>query len=158
MRAARGFTLLELLIGVTVSSIIVMLAMMAWKPMSRATLLLRDRARDVTEMRLAVESLVQDLGGADTALPTSEEGELHIVREQPVAELAGAWNGVADPGILYTLSGGSLARQDVSSGDTVLLAAGLREFEVERVADQTHVRLAVGEGLGERRVELVWPR
>jgi prepilin-type N-terminal cleavage/methylation domain-containing protein len=158
-RAGRGFTLLELLVGVTVSSIVITLAMLAWKPMSRSTLLLRDRARDTTELRLAVESLLQDLGGAETALPTSNPDELHIVREQPVAELAGAWSGGFDAGILYVLSGTRLSRQDVALGTSVVVAGGLRDFEIERVAgSETHVTLRVGEGLGERRVELVWPR
>ena len=86
-RSARGFTLLELLVGVTVSSIVITLAMLAWKPMSSATLHLRDRAHDTTELRLAVDLLLADLGGADTALPTSEPDELHIVREQAGEEL-----------------------------------------------------------------------
>jgi prepilin-type N-terminal cleavage/methylation domain-containing protein len=158
-RPASGFTLLELLIGVTVSSIIVTLAMLAWKPMSRSTLLLRDRARDTTELRLAVETMLQDLGGADSALPTSDPDELHIVREQAVAELAGAWSGGADEGILYALSDGHLERRDVALGTSLIVAGGLKTFEVERVAGtETHVTLSVGEGLGERQVELVWPR
>ena len=158
-RSRSGFTLLELLVGVTLSSIVIMLAMLAWKPMSRTTLQLRDRARDTTELRLAVESLLADLGGADTALPTSEPGELHLVREQAVAELAGAWSGGGDAGILYTLSGSDLQRQDAALGTAVIVASGLVDFEVERVAgSETHVTLSVGEGLGERRVELVWPR
>jgi len=154
-----GFTLLELLIGVTVSSILITISMLAWKPMSRSTLLLRDRALDTTELRLAVESMLQDLGGADTALPTSEPDELHIVREQAVAELAGAWSAGADEGILYALSNGRLERRDVALGTSVTVASGLETFEVERVAGtETHVTLSVGEGLGERQVELVWPR
>ena len=158
-RAAAGFTLLELLIGVTISSIIITLAMLAWKPMSSSTLLLRDRARDTTELRLAVETMLQDLGGADTALPTSEPDELHIVREQAVAELAGAWSGAGDEGILYALSDGQLERRDVALGTSMVVASGLETFEVERVAGiETHVTLSVGEGLGERQVELVWPR
>jgi len=156
---SAGFTLLELLVGVTVSSIVLTLAMLAWKPMSRSTLLLRDRARDTTELRLAVESLLADLGGADTALPTSEPEELHIVREQPVAELAGAWSAGADEGILYSLSSGRLQRRDVALGTEVIVASGLVAFDVERVAgSETHLTLRVGEGLGERQVELVWPR
>jgi prepilin-type N-terminal cleavage/methylation domain-containing protein len=158
-RSAAGFTLLELLVGVVVSSIIVMLAMMAWKPMSSSTLLLRDRARDTTELRLAVESMLQDLGGADTALPTLQPEELHIVREQAVAELAGAWSSGADAGIVYSLSEGDLERHDVALGSSVIVASGLETFDVERVAgSETHVTLRVGEGLGERQVELVWPR
>lgn len=153
-----GFTLLELLVGVIISSVIVMLAMLAWRPMSSSTLALRDRARDTTELHLAVETLLADLGGADTALPSGEEDELQIVREQPVAELAGAWSG-GDQGILYTLTDGALERHDVALGTSVIVASGLRAFEVERVAgSETHVTLRVGEGLGERQVELVWPR
>ena len=156
---ARGFTLVELLVGVTLSSIIVTIAMLGARPMGRSTLMLRDRARDTTELRLAVESLLQDLGGADTALPTMQPEELHLMREQAVAELAGAWSGGSDAGILYSLSDGDLRRQDVALGTEVLVASGLTTFEVERVAgSETHVTLSVGEGLGQRQVELVWPR
>ena len=155
----RGFTLVELLVGVTLSSIVITIALLGARPMSRSTLGLRDRARDTTELRLAVESLLQDLGGADTALPTMQPEELHVVREQAVAELAGAWSGGADAGILYALSDGDLRRQDVALGTEVLVASGLTTFEVERVAgSETHVTLSVGEGLGQRQVELVWPR
>ena len=159
MRTPRGFTLVELLVGVTLSSIVITIAMLGARPMGRSTLMLRDRARDTTELRLAVESLLQDLGGAGTALPTIQPDELHVVREQAVAELAGAWSGGADAGILYTLSDGDLRRQDVALGTEVLVASGLTTFEVERVAgSETHVTLSVGEGLGQRQVELVWPR
>jgi prepilin-type N-terminal cleavage/methylation domain-containing protein len=157
-RSIGGFTLLELLVGVTVSSIVITLAMLAWKPMSSSTLHLRDRARDTTELRLAVGLLLADLGGADTALPTSELDELHIVREQAVAELAGAWSG-GDDGILYVLDDGALERRDLALGTSVVVASGLAAFDIERVAgSETHVTLRVGEGLGERQVELVWPR
>jgi prepilin-type N-terminal cleavage/methylation domain-containing protein len=154
----RAFTLLELLVGVIVSSIVVMLAMLAWRPMSQSTLGLRERALDDIELRLGVEWLLADLGGADSALPTSEAGELHIVREQAVAELAGAWSG-GDVGILYVLDEGDLVRTDLALSVTRLVAAGLETFDVERVAEgETHVTLGAGTGLGARTVELVWPR
>jgi prepilin-type N-terminal cleavage/methylation domain-containing protein len=158
-RARAGFTLVELLVSVVVASIVLTLAMLGWRPMARATLGLRDRARDGAELRLAVECLLADLGGADTALPTSEPAELHIVREQAVAELAGAWSGGGDAGILYALEGGLLSRQDAALGTAVVVAGGLTGFAVERVAGtETHVTLSAGEGLGAYAVELVWPR
>jgi hypothetical protein len=158
-RTRRGFTYLELMIGVLVSSVIVTVGTLAWKPISESTLSLRNRARDVSEMRLAVEALLADLGGAETALPGPDENELLIVREQAVAELQGAWSGGGDEGILYSLSGGDLVRQDLALGSSIVIAQHLGEFGVERVDGiETHVTLRAGAGLDERSVELVWPQ
>jgi len=156
--ARAGFTHLELMIGVLVSSVIVTVGTLAWRPISGNTLALRDRARDVAEMRLAVEALLADLGGAETALPGPDPGELLIVREQAVAELQGAWDAGADEGILYSFAGGDLLRQDLALGSSVIIAQHLLQFDVERVdGTETHLRLRTGTGLEERSVELVWP-
>jgi len=157
--ARAGFTYLELMIGVLVSSVIVTVGTLAWRPISANTLALRDRARDVAEMRLAVEALLADLGGAETALPGPDGNELLIVREQAVAELQGAWDAGADEGILYSLAGDDLLRQDLALGSSVIIAQHLLQFDVVRVDGiETHVSLRTGTGLEERSVELVWPQ
>ncbi|HTE04950.1 MAG TPA: type II secretion system protein [Planctomycetota bacterium] len=156
-RHERAHTLVELLVAVTISSLLVNVAMMAWRPISHSTLTLRDRAADETELRLAVEALLADLGGAQTALPTAG-GELRIVREQAVAELAGAWDG-SDDGISWSLQDGKLVRLDLALGTELVVAAGLTDFDVTRPGGtETHVLLGIGADDDARTLELVWPQ
>lgn len=157
MRAADGHTLLELLVATVVSSILVMVALQAWKPASRATLGQRDRARADTELRIAAGALLADLGGAQTALP-APGGGLEILRVQALAERLGAWSGGDDDGIEWTLDAGRLSRWDHELGTELVLADGLTGFEVTSQASETHIVLAAGDGDDARTLELVWPQ
>ncbi len=155
-RAERGHTLVELLVVVTISAILVNIAMLAWKPISASTLSLRDRASEDAELRFAVEALLADFGGADAALPTLD-GDLRITREQAVAELAGAWDG-DDDGIVWSLTDGDLIRHDEALDTEIVMASGLTGFVVTRPGDaETHVLLSAGSGAGARSVTLAWP-
>jgi len=155
-RHARGHTLVELLVVVTISAILVNIALLAWKPISASTLSLRDRAADDAELRFAVEALLADFGGADAALPTLD-GDLLITREQAVAELAGAWDG-DDDGIVWSLVEGDLLRHDEALDTEVVIATGLTDFAVTRPGGiETHVLLSAGSGAGARSVTLAWP-
>jgi prepilin-type N-terminal cleavage/methylation domain-containing protein len=156
-RRQQGHTLVELLVVVTIAGLLINVAMLAWRPLSASTLALRDRAQHTSELHLVVESLLQDLGGAATALPTLD-GELLITREQAVAELAGAWDG-ADEGILYALVDGDLLRRDEALGLELVLASSVSSFEISRVSGtETHIALSAGSGSGQRSVELIWPQ
>jgi prepilin-type N-terminal cleavage/methylation domain-containing protein len=153
-RRSRGFTLVELMVTVTVSSIVMTLALRAWKPMSHATFELRDRARAVAELRLAVDALLADLGGAESVAVTLD-GELQIFREPAVAGLAGAWDD-GDLGILYSLAGEDLLRQDLALGSSVILATRLGSFAAVESAPDVDVTLSVGSKLSYREVTLRW--
>lgn len=153
-RPRGGFTLVELMVTMTLASIVMTLSLRAWKPMSHATLELRDRARAVAELRLAVDGLLQDLGGADSVVVTVD-GDLAIFREQAVAEVVGAWSG-GDLGILYSLDGEQLLREDLALGTSVVTATRLEAFEVTDGASGVDVRLAVGSDLTYREVTLTW--
>ena len=153
-RGRRGFTLVELMVTVTLSSIVMTLALRAWRPMSHATLELRDRARAAAELRLAVDSLLQDMGGADTVVVTAG-GELQIVREQAVAEVLGAWDD-GDLGILYSLVGDSLLREDLALGTSVVVATRLDDFVPDDSGPDVDITLSVGSELSYREVTLTW--
>ena len=152
---ATGFTLVELLVVVTLSSIIMTLAIRAWQPMSAETLSLRDRARAAGELRLAVDALLSDLGGAETVTESVAGDELYITREQAVAERLGAWSG-GDLGILYSLVSGDLVRNDLALGITVTIATDLGAIEVDESGGETSLRLETGADLTYREVTLRW--
>ena len=122
--------------------------------MSHATLELRDRARAAAELRLAVDSLLQDMGGADTVVVTAG-GELQIVREQAVAEVLGAWDD-GDLGILYSLVGDSLLREDLALGTSVVVATRLDDFVPDDSGPDVDITLSVGSELSYREVTLTW--
>lgn len=153
---AAGFTLVELLVVVVLSSLIVTLGLRAWRPMQDGTLALRDRARDVAQLQLAVDALLADFGAAET-VTIGLGGELAIEREAERAMLLGTWNGSADDGVEYALVEDRLERYDVAADATVVVASGLRAFTLEDLGDSLHVTLEVGADSGAREVELVWP-
>ena len=155
-RLSSGFTLLELMVASTVGIIVLLAAMLAWTPMSRSSLLLRERAVDTTEMRMAVEWLLADFGAADEGLPDII-GDLLITREQEFAELEGAWAG-SDPGIRYTLLGDILLREDLALDTSVVVSTGITLFDVQRPGGvQTTIDLGTGSDDAFRAVRLVWP-
>ena len=116
---------------------------------------MRNRARSGAELRLAVEALLQDLGGADSALP-GPDGELVIKRLQPLAERLGAWSAGDDDGIEWSLQDGALHRLDLELNTDTILAAGLTDLLVSSDAGETHIRLEAGSGHDARALELAW--
>lgn len=156
-RARAGLTLLELLVGSTVAMLIVLLAMHAVRPVSGATLSLRDRARQQAELRLAVDALLADLGGAQAALPDAF-GHLVVTRVQPLAERLGAWTGGDDDGIEWRLEGGQLVRWDRELDRELVVAEGLTAFELSDDAGETRILISTGTGADARSVELAWPQ
>jgi type II secretory pathway component PulJ len=156
VRAVDGHTLLELLVATVVSTILVIVALQAWRPASHSTLNLRDRARADTELRFAADALLADLGGAQTALPAAGGG-LEIVRVPALATRIGAFSGGDDDGIVWSLDAGRLSRWDHELDTELVLADGLTGFDVDRQADETHIVLRAGAGDDARRLELVWP-
>jgi len=154
-RRQSGVTLVELLVASILGSFLLIMAMTAWRPASAEVLSVRDRARTGAEMRLAVEALLQDLGGADTALP-GPDGQLVIKRLQPLAERLGAWSAGDDDGIEWSLQDGALHRLDLELDTDVILAAGLTNLLVDSDAGETHIRLETGTGHDARALELAW--
>lgn len=156
----RGFTLVELLIVSILVAILSVTALAAWSSLSTSTFSLRDRARVVAELRMAVEHLQQDLGGAASAVPRMGDG-LHIDREDAVGALAGESHGDGAAGIDYFVTDGNLVRRNILSGvglaDEIVVASGLSNFDVTRPGgEETYIYLAAGTALNERTVTLVW--
>ncbi len=149
-----GYTLAELLIVVTVSGIIMAIAVRGWGPMLDATLSLKARAGASADLRVTVGSLLEDLGCADQVIRTGEGG-VWIIREEACARALGAWNGSDDPGVLWTFESEVLRRHDLASTANIMIAP-LSAFDVTETEELISVRIAVGEGLDASEMTLQW--
>ncbi len=133
----RGFTLLELAVASLLVAILALATGAANRATARATIALRDRARAVTELRMAVEWLRQDFGGARGARAAGG-GTLEItpVRGTP---------------LLYRRDGRRLLRD----GTAVALEVGA--FEVSALpGGRTRIALATGSGDAACAMTLFW--
>ena len=155
VRSQSGVTLVELLVVSILSSFLMIMAMAAWRPANAQVLSVRDRARSGAELRLAVEALLQDLGGAETALP-GLDGELLITRLPALAQRLGAFSGGDDDGIEWTLTDGQLSRHDLELDSDFVMATGITGFLVTQASGDTVIRLEAGTNGDERALELLW--
>ena len=147
-------TLIELMVAMTLSSIVMMLALRVQGPQQRAIIDLRDRAYAAGELKLACEWLRHDLAGG--RLVRMNGPFLHIEREAQVARQYGAWAGTWDLGIGYRLDGKNLLRINWKNAEAHAVATGLTAFDVTIQGERVSVRIAVGEGFAGRAVTLVW--
>ena len=151
---AAGFTLLELLVTAVLVGLLSWVLMTSLGPLNRATFALRDRARASSELRLAVDYLLRDLGAAESALP-QDEGGLVIKRGEQAATLAGVWSG-SDPGIVYELSGEMLTRFDVGRDIFVVVAGGLQTFDITRRGSETQIEIVMTDDQPGEGIRLAW--
>jgi prepilin-type N-terminal cleavage/methylation domain-containing protein len=157
-RRRGGYTLIEVLLASTLLGGFAVVAAGAARFMGVATSHLRERTRAATELRMAVEYLLQDLGGAVTATRTAA-GALRITRDETVARLADGWIVDADAGIEYRLDADRIVRMDLASGEEVVAARKAAAFVVDEPAvDETTIEIAVGEPSERRTLTLAWKR
>lgn len=155
-RSVQGRGLLELLVTAVLLGMLSIAIMRLGPPMADGTRLLAARARDLTELRLALEYLLQDMGGAAEVNETVD-GELHLVRTNALADKVGALVLGADAGILYALDDGMLVRTDLALGDVTYVARGVQTFSVsESTGVETTITLGAGEDIASTSVDLVW--
>ncbi|MFT7461860.1 MAG: hypothetical protein ACI9EF_000194 [Pseudohongiellaceae bacterium] len=156
-RREQGHSLLELLVASMMLAIISITIMRLGPGVYSGTSKLTARARSVGELRCAVESMLQDMGGADEVSWMNQD-RLEITREQELAEWLGAWvQGPGDAGIQYELGDDGLVRTDLALGTSILVAREIDVFTVDEVGNsQVIVTLGSGEGLAERSLQLIW--
>jgi prepilin-type N-terminal cleavage/methylation domain-containing protein len=160
-RSQAGHTLIELLVVTTLMGLLTMLVAQVWKPLSKSTRDLRERASVSTELRLATEFLRRDLGGAGkVGAEDLKPDVLQIEREYEVANvLQPLAPGQADPGVQYQLKQDRLVRLDQLTGQEFVVGQGLTEFLVEANADgDTQIVLSAGRAPHQRKLTLVWVR
>ena len=152
---AHGHTLLEHAVAAAVFAVVGTTAAGGWKAAHGSSADLAHRARALTEMRLAVESLRNDTAAAVT-LEVLPPDALHIVREPAAAALVGVGLDDTDPGILYAWDFDVLVRRDLALGSRSLVATGLTRFGTSVAGRDGVILLTSGLGTGERTVTLRW--
>ena len=156
-RNRRGFTLLELVIVLMVSTLVFLLAGALQSSYGKRSTDLLVRAETVRELQLAVEAMRQDAGAA-TDLRRWSPTALHILREAAPLAAVGLVIQGADAGVEYELVGADLIRTDLEFGGSFVTATGLTDFEVTDTGAQVVVRLAAGNGTEAKEVFLRWVR
>jgi len=151
MRGERGATLLEVMVaGVIVALMSVGIAH-AWRFVGGSTVKLRDRARAIAELQMAVEYLRSDLGGAARA-GLGRGGRLRIERPAAVAAVEGGSSVVE-----YRLDGGRLIRGEPDLGRETVAALDLTAFTVRRdPGGEVTIRLETGRTATRYGATLVW--
>ena len=152
----RGHTLVEVLVTAILVAILGIVFGLAGRFMSGETVKLRKRARAVSELRMAVEYLRQDLARAQSAQAITDGG-LRIVPEDPIADLEPPIDPATDRTIEYITSEGRLIRQDAGTETDTVVAVNLAAFDVDHPDGiQTRIYLSAGEGDLTRAVTLIW--
>ena len=156
-RREQGHSLLEVLVASMLLAMISIAVMRVGPELTSGTAKLTARARTVGELRIAVESILQDMGGA-ADVSWMNNDRLEIIREEELAVWLGAWvPGPGDAGIQYELETEGLVRTDLALGSAVVVA---REIDVFTVTETGNARVTItlgsGEGLAERSLQLIW--
>lgn len=152
-----GHTLVELIVVTTLMALITMLIAQAWRPIGHSTAELREEATGLTELRVGLAYLRQDLGGALRV--QSLDGEvLHIKREPASLRRFGLGQPDADPGVEYRLEQGSLQRTDRHTGESFAVARQLSGFEITPSRNGVRLLLSSRYGKQERALEVQWSR
>jgi len=127
---AGGFTLGELLVVSMLMTGLTVAIAQTWRYLAVDIVDLRTRARLSQELRIAVESLAEDMGAVVGAAPMGGDGVL-LCRDSGQTP-----NGLADWGapdivVQYYLSDGKLIRADQSTGAEIVIAGDVSSFTIE---------------------------
>ena len=145
-----GFTLLELLV---VSVLMIGLATMTaqmWQHFSAGAADIAGRTVAAQELRLALESLSDDMGSVVWATPTMTDG-LRICRKDPDSQ--------ADVIVEYSLSSRRLVRNDLSVGVGVPIADNVSGFVASDVTSSVlRITVCVTAKNVTREATLFWSR
>lgn len=157
-RKQSGHTLVELLVVTTLMSLLTTLIAQAWRPIGKSTAELRATAVGLSEMRLALDFLRQDLGCAQRVM-RAEGAEVRIEREGTALARFGRGVPERDPGVTYALRAGQLLRTDLYTNETFAVARDIRHFQFKALSNgAASLELKVQDGDGERSLELIWSR
>ena len=152
-RPRAGFTLLELTIVLLVSSMVFLIGAGLQSHYSRTTQDLRDASSTIRELRLGIEWLRKDAGGA-VDFQRLGRSRVRIFRSDEAMRFIG---GVApDSGVEYRLVDDRLFRRDLEVGGNFVVAEGLETFEVRAAGTEVRLQLGAGEGAHAQALELRW--
>ena len=147
---AKGFTLMELTV---VSGLAIGLAMMTaqmWRYFTVQAADLSQRCDAAQELKLAMQSVANDMGSVVTATPTASNG-LRIT--------CLALGGQSNVTVEYWLSGQLLKRKDVATGVSVTIATKVSGFTATDVTSSLlRVTIYTTAGTITRQATLYWSR
>lgn len=153
-----GHTLVELVVVTTIMALLTVLITQAWRPIAHHTANLRAEATGLTELRVGLAFLRQDLGAARRVSVVNRTG-LHIEREVDVLSLVGLGRPTKDQGVDYALDGEVLMREDHYTGERFAVARGISGFDVESQAHGgARMLLQTKAGKQIKSIEVLWSR
>jgi type II secretory pathway pseudopilin PulG len=154
---ATAFTLLELLVVSVLMAAISLIVAQMWRYFSVDLTDLGARARAAQELRLAVESLQEDMGSAVAATRMSDSHVL-ICKDGPPDYDGVPWN-QQDVQVEYYLSEGKLVRYDHSTAAEMTIASDVADFAVADLSPSLLEMVIQVQRSGlSRQVTLRWSR
>lgn len=148
-RCAGGFTLLELLVVSVLMLILSLISAQMWRYFSAQSSNLTQRSGAAQELRFALNSISQDMGGVRWALP-SGLNTLMLSTRGPTG---------ADITVIYSVSDSKLTRLDQSTGISIPIADRVTGFAVENISDTVlRISITIGSGDLARHSTLLWSR
>jgi type II secretory pathway pseudopilin PulG len=153
-----GFTLTELLVVSVLMMALALVTTQVWRFLSADMTDLAARARLAKELRLAVESIREDMGSVVGATPVGTGGVLLCKDGGPSPNDEADW---AEPDrvVQYYFGDGKLFRLDQSTGAEIVVAGDVSSFTVEDLTESL-IRMVIQVRRGDlsRQVTLLWSR
>jgi len=144
-----GFTLLELLVVSMLMTLVALMTAQMWRYFSAESRNLTDRTAAAQELRLAIESIRQDMGNVLWASPMSGD-RLLIARPDGGAE---------ERILVYSIQEGKLVRYDPVTGAEMPVAVGVAGFSAEDLTESVlRLEVTVQRGRITRNATMLWSR
>jgi prepilin-type N-terminal cleavage/methylation domain-containing protein len=140
-KAAKGFTLLELLVVSILMVIVVLITAQFWMWFSPSLNEMIGRWHLLREGRLITQNFAADFGSTVGATPVGEDRIVLCKDSGPNPNGTADW---AAPDVLvdYYFSGGKLQRNDISTGADFAVADNVSAFTVEQISP-TSIRISL---------------
>jgi prepilin-type N-terminal cleavage/methylation domain-containing protein len=149
----RGFSLVELMVAIMLSSILLMYVAGIWQSYARSAAFTVASARVSAEARIALAALKHDFGGSLEESPTGTPsaallvgrlvtgGQLLLCYDMPPLNGQADW-AAPDRVVTYSLDGDSLVRS-VDGGAAFVISRHVQQFTPQRLASRTEIDLTL---------------
>jgi prepilin-type N-terminal cleavage/methylation domain-containing protein len=146
----KGFSLIELMVVSVLMVLVATMSAQMWRYFRAQAADLTSRTRTAQELRMALESLADDMGSVVWAIPV-DPTHLLVCRQAP-----GAPTRVT---IEYSLDAGQLVRLDQSTGIAIPVADCVSAFSVRNATEEIlQIDIAIRSGGTTHRSTLFWSR
>ena len=155
-RRAAGFTLAELLLASVLMMGVSVVIAQTWRYLAVDIIDLRTRVRLSQELRIAFESISQDMGAVVGATPVGGDSMLLCQDSGKTPNGQADW-GEPDIVVQYYISDGKLIRNDQSTGTEIVIASDVSNFTVENLTDSVLLMIVeVQRGGVTRKATFIW--